>query len=109
MNRIEEAWDWLMNRDELPRMAREMVRAASAQSALRVFFPYMSLERTLKFSRTVVWPYSEDMPSIRCIDPEHDLDGPAYAVRLPEGPPERFSDLHVALDALIKLLPPAEV
>jgi hypothetical protein len=89
-------------------MAREMIRAASCRTPLRAFYPYISLERWLRFSRTEEWPYSEVGPRIRCPDPKYDLEGPAYVVWSPTEPPKRLPDLEQALDAVIRLLPQSD-
>jgi hypothetical protein len=103
---IETQWQWLLTWDDLSPKTREMVAAARQRLQLGRLFPYLSLERTLKFSVTTEWPYSEGFPSIACLDPDETLEGPGYVVRDRDLRPTRFVNLESALDFLVGRLPP---
>jgi hypothetical protein len=98
-------WQWLLERSDVPKSVLEMILAASRRTRLRRLFPYLSLERTLRFSTATEYPYSDGFPLIRRVDAETVLDASGYEVRDPELRPTAFAEVEAALDFLISLLP----
>ena len=112
MNNIEDVWDWLLSRPDLGTRMREMIRAASKRPTLRSLLPYLSMERTLKFSQTTEWPFSEGFPSIKCVGPDsypvgfvgQDSHPAGFVISHSDMAPMQVADLSAALDTLERFL-----
>jgi hypothetical protein len=98
----------MLSREDLSSSVCRMVAAAAARPELRRLFPYLSLSRHLRFSRTTEWPYSEGLPSLHFIDPNFVLDGPTFELHAGDGAAVAQGELVELLDRLVALLPVAE-
>ena len=94
--KVERQWSWLLQRDELQAGVQDLVRAAYARPALRALFPFMSLGRYLRFSRTTREPYTWDYPYVK-------VDGATYQARADDNRTiVETGSLSEALDAVIR-------
>jgi len=99
----EDAWVWLVNRSDLGTRMREIIQGASKRPALRRLFPCVSMERTLKFSRTTEWTFSEGLPSIQWVGQDSRPMG--FLIGQSGSAPVQVADLSAALDTLERCLP----
>jgi hypothetical protein len=99
---VEEEWATLLARSDLSTPVRTLIRQAFARPRLRRLFPFMSLKRTLRFSRTTREPYYWDYPFAMF------GDGGDYEARGADVSILAKGTLSDVLDAVVAALPKVE-
>lgn len=98
---VRVQWHFLENeKKDLAPSIKQLVHAAALRPELRQLFPVLSLERWLRFSRFVEYPYAFDIPYVRQGEQDqfeaHDVAGNLIA----------RGSVAVVLDAVVVNLPP---